>query len=83
MCIRDSAEAVHLNPSYLSSLFKQKTGENLSTYLTAVRLQEAERLITSTSLRLSEVAKRVGYPNASYFSHIYKKYKGDVYKRQL
>ena len=70
------AEAVHLNPSYLSSLFKQKTGENLSTYLTAVRLQEAERLITSTSLRLSEVAKRVGYPNASYFSHIYKKYKG-------
>lgn len=70
------AAAVHLNSSYLSSLFKQKTGENLSTYLTAVRLQEAERLITTTSLPLGEVAKRVGYPNASYFSHIYKKYKG-------
>lgn len=74
--LEEIADFVHLNPSYLSGLYKQKTGENISTYLTAVRLDRAEKLILETNLRLSQIAALVGYPNASYFSQIYKKYRG-------
>lgn len=74
--LEEIAAFVHLNPSYLSGLYKQKTGENISTYLTVVRLNRADKLIRETDLRLGQIAALMGYPNASYFSQIYKKYRG-------
>ncbi len=76
LSLREMATLVHLNPNYFCQLFKTETGENFSNYLTVFRLKKAEELLKNTDLRAYEIAEKVGYPNLSYFSRIFKKYTG-------
>lgn len=66
-------EAVGHNPSYLSRLYKQATGEGLSETITAARLAEAKRLLTETTARIHEVAASVGFVSPPYFYRFFKK----------
>ncbi len=68
-----AAKHVHMNPSYLSQLFKQQQGTNFIDYVTKIRLTEAKRLLTVTTLRISEIAERLGYSDLAYFTTIFKK----------
>lgn len=74
--LKDAASKVHLNPNYLSQLFKQKTGSNFIDYVTGVRMREAEKLLSSTHLRIYEVAEQLGFCDISYFSNLFKKHSG-------
>jgi two-component system response regulator YesN len=74
--LKEIAALVHLNPNYFCQLFKAETGENFSNYLTSLRLKKAEELLKNTDLRAYEIAEKIGYPNLSYFSRIFKKYTG-------
>lgn len=65
-----------MSPVYLSFLFKQVEGVNLSDYLTEIRLGEAKRLLATTSLKTYEVAVRAGYADEKYFSRLFKKRTG-------
>ncbi|THF76241.1 response regulator [Cohnella fermenti] len=67
------AQEVFLSPVYLSFLFKQVEGVNLSDYLTEIRLAEAKRLLAGSSLKTYEVAVRSGYQDEKYFSRLFKK----------
>ena len=67
---------MYLSPSYLSKLFKREVGENLSTYVQNVRIEEAKTLLLTTGLKTYEVAERVGIPDPVYFSRIFKKLTG-------
>ncbi|WP_341278330.1 response regulator [Paenibacillus sp. FSL H8-0537] len=71
------AERVHLNPNYLSRLFKLETGESLTGYLIAVRMQKAkELLMEQTELKVYEVAEQIGYQDSTYFTKLFKKMNG-------
>lgn len=70
------AAQVYLSPSYMSKLFKRETGENLSTYIQKVRIDEAKLLLRTTGLKTYKVALRVGIPDPVYFSRIFKKLTG-------
>lgn len=67
------AEQYHYNLSYLSDLFKTKTGKSFLQYLTDVRMSKAVRLLDVTPLALSDIAELTGFSNASYFSTKFKK----------
>lgn len=67
------ADHVFLNREYLSRRFKQEVGMNFSEFLTDLRLQKARELLETTGLRISEVADRIGIPNVSYFSTIFRR----------
>ena len=71
--LAEAAKHVHMNPSYLSQLFKQQIGTNFIDYVTKIRLTEAKRLLTATTLRISEIAERLGYADLAYFTNIFKK----------
>lgn len=71
--LTDAATLVHLNPSYLSQLFKQQTGGKFVDFVIEMRMEEAKRLLMKTSLRVSEIAERLGYTDISYFSTTFKK----------
>jgi YesN/AraC family two-component response regulator len=71
--LTDAAALVHLNPSYLSQLFKQQTGGKFVDYVIEMRMEEAKKLLLKTSLRVSEIAERLGYGDISYFSSTFKK----------
>ncbi|MEW9668368.1 response regulator [Ammoniphilus sp. 3BR4] len=76
--LQDTAAAVHLNPSYLSHLFKQQTQINFIDFVLKLRMEEAQKLLTTTSLRISEIADRLGYHDTSYFSHSFKRTVGQT-----
>lgn len=64
----------HLNQSYLSRLFKAKTGFTLTKYIYDIRMQKARLLLLSGKLNVQEVAYSVGYSDPLYFSKVFKRY---------
>ncbi|MFP3125772.1 response regulator [Ectobacillus funiculus] len=71
--LKDAAESVHMNPSYLSQLFKQQLNKKFVDYITELRMEESKRLLINTTLRISEIAERVGYSDLAYFSNNFKR----------
>ncbi|MEH7119271.1 response regulator [Neobacillus vireti] len=74
--LKDAAESVHMNSSYLSQLFKQQLNKKFVDYLTELRIEESKRLLLNTTLRMSEIAERVGYADLAYFSNNFKRITG-------
>ncbi len=70
------AELVYLNPAYLSVLYKQTTGQNLSDYIVGVRLEKAKELLQHSHLKIHELAAAVGFENAGYFTRFFRKHTG-------
>jgi YesN/AraC family two-component response regulator len=69
---KDVAAHVHLNPSYLSVLFKEQVNVTFSEYVTRRKIQRAKELLISTTLPISEIAEEVGYKTAKYFIKMFK-----------
>lgn len=72
----DVANEVHMSYSYFAKVFKEATGKTFKEYLNITRLNEAEYMLVSTNIAVSEIALKCGYNNISYFIATYKKYKG-------
>lgn len=70
------AEQVYLNPSYLSRIYKQETGRNLTEFIDSTRLLKAKELLKNGNERISDIAQRVGYENATSFTRFFKKATG-------
>ncbi len=62
--------------SYFSSVFKKETGTSFITYLTDVRMSEAQRLLDTTDEKSYIIAGMVGYEEPNYFSYVFKKHFG-------
>lgn len=67
------ANVVHLNPDYLSTLFRKKSGYSLSQFVNMERIMAAKQLLLSTDLPINEIAIRTGFQNISYFSKQFKR----------
>lgn len=70
------AEQVRLNPSYLSRLYKQETGLNLSEFIDNTRMTKAKELLNYNNIRINEVARMVGYETAASFTRFFRKMSG-------
>jgi two-component system response regulator YesN len=72
----DIAEAVHLNPNYISRLFRNKTGKSVKEYIMEEKMKLAKELVRNTALPISVITMKVGYNNFSYFAQVYRKMNG-------
>lgn len=82
----DVAAVAFVTPNYFSKLFWTHMGMNLREYINRLRIEEAKRLLLSTSMSISEIASYVGYYNISYFSTVFRKIVGEspiVWRNQL
>lgn len=70
------AEAVFLNPEYLSHLFKKETGSSLGDFILEEKMIAAKSLLKDTNIKVSVIASKVGFSNFSYFSSVFKKSTG-------
>lgn len=70
------ADMVYLAPSYLSSLFKKETGQNLSKYIKQYRMEKAKEMLEDTNMKIVSISEKVGYPNVSYFCQSFREYYG-------
>ncbi|NCB31176.1 MAG: response regulator [Clostridia bacterium] len=72
LSLEEVSHALHMNPNYLSGLFKAKTGMKYIDYLTRLRLEKADQLIRRTDLRVAEIAQMVGYASIKHFGRLYR-----------
>lgn len=70
------ADEFHLNSQYISQLFKSEVGVGFLTYLTNIRMENARKLLVSTSLPISEISSRCGYADYRVFTKVFKKNEG-------
>ncbi|MCX7656249.1 MAG: helix-turn-helix domain-containing protein [Treponemataceae bacterium] len=67
---------VYLSEAYLSRIFHEEMGKPLKQFINEVRSTEAKRLLSETELSITEIANRVGYPNAHGFMKFFKEQTG-------
>lgn len=74
---------VHVN--YLSRVLRETTGKTTSTHLFARITQEARLLLTHTDWPIAEIADGLGFAEATYFNHFFRKHTGtspNAFRRQ-
>ncbi len=76
LCLSSAAEHMHMSIYTLSRLFKDLMGQGFKEYITGKRLEMAFSLLQSTDCSVTEIANRVGFENATYFSSVFKKHYG-------
>ena len=76
LTLDDVAGAVYVNKSYLSRVYKQKTGENLFDTINRRKIEEAKRQIAEGKKKIWEIAELVGVEDTAYFSKMFKRYTG-------
>ncbi|WFR58871.1 response regulator transcription factor [Anaerocolumna sp. AGMB13025] len=64
------------NSSYLGKIFSLKLGESFNSYIDKVRIENSKELLKQKSLKIYEIAEKVGYQNTDYFYMKFKKNTG-------
>lgn len=70
------AATLHVSAAHLSRTFKAIRGETPSSYLTRIRMQRAQQLLTDSTQSVTQVAQAVGYQDPFYFSKLFKRHTG-------
>lgn len=70
------AEEFHVSQFYLAHAYKQITGYSIKNYRMHCRIAEARELLTNTTMSVSDISDRVGFPDTSNFSKYFKKKEG-------
>lgn len=74
--ISNLADSLHLSLSYLSTVFKNATGQNISSCLSAKRLEKAKESLKDLSIPIKDVCDACGYDDPRYFAKVFKKHTG-------
>jgi len=74
--LEEASVRAGVSKNHLSFEFSRETGETFTEYLSRTRVEEARRLLATTSMLVYEVGERVGYPNVEHFSRVFKKLVG-------
>ncbi len=67
-----AANLANMNTNYFSTLFKKKTGLSFIAYLQLVRIQHSKELLRDPTLKVYEIAERIGFQNEKYFMKVFK-----------
>lgn len=70
------AKTCGLNRTYLCRVFSEETGMTVGQYVTAIKMEEAKRLMDITPKSILEIADYLGYSSQSHFQRVFKKMLG-------
>ncbi|MEH1101381.1 AraC family transcriptional regulator [Micromonospora sp. CPCC 205561] len=68
LTVDDMARAAMFSKFHFTRIFQRVTGISPGRFLSAIRLQEAKRLLTTTRLNVTDISLRVGYNSVGTFS---------------
>src|SRR4051794_801763 len=68
LTVDDMARSAMFSKFHFSRIFRRVTGVSPGRFLSAIRLQEAKRLLVTTSLNVADISLRVGYTSVGTFS---------------
>lgn len=70
------ARACFCNSSYLSYIFKKKTGMKVSDYINSFRINRAKFYLSISDFTITQISEKVGFNDSGYFSRVFKKNTG-------
>jgi AraC-like DNA-binding protein len=72
--LREAARAANVSPNYLTNLLKREAGKTFTELVTSQRMEKARELLAYTPLRVSEIARLVGFMDEAYFTRRFRQY---------
>ena len=70
------AENLHFSTAYLSGLFSASCRTTVTNYINKVRIDNARMLLRTSDVKISSIARMVGYEHNSYFCTVFKRVAG-------
>lgn len=74
--LKSIADHVNIHPVYLSTLYKNKSNENLSDFILRCKMEKAKELLLTSNTKIFKIAEKCGFHNPPYFSKLFKNYYG-------
>jgi two-component system response regulator YesN len=84
--LKQVAEQFYLNQSYLSRIFREKTGTTFWAYVTDIRIEKARGMLKNECLSLNEIAIQCGFNSVKRLHAVFKKKLGctpGTYRKQV
>lgn len=82
----DLCKTLFLSYKHIAKIFKEATGKTLLEYHTAIRINEAARMLRETSYSIKYISLHMGYSEPFYFSNVFSKIHGispKAYRKQF
>jgi YesN/AraC family two-component response regulator len=76
LTLDDVSQAVWLSKPYICQLFAKNLGISFVTYLEQLRITKAQKLLRTTTMSSSEIARQLGYSKEGYFARVFRKHTG-------
>ncbi|MFP7478933.1 helix-turn-helix domain-containing protein [Terribacillus saccharophilus] len=76
LTLKQLADMLKMNPTYLSARFKQEVGMPIRTYIQHLRIEEAKLLLRTTDQSLLHICALLHFHDQSYFTKVFKKHTG-------
>lgn len=73
----------HLNYSYVSTIFSEKTGDTIERYFIKMKIERVKELLSFRKWTLSEIANQLKYSSVQYLSNQFKKVTGKTPSQYL
>lgn len=70
------ARATGISPSHFSRLIREIKGRTFTDLLNQYRIERASKLLVRSTHTLAEIASETGFCDQSYFSKVFRRYKG-------
>jgi two-component system response regulator YesN len=70
------ASLLHYHPSYVKRVFRKGTGTNFSDYLIGYRMKAAKKWLSTTDIKITEIAEKLRYNNSQNFIRQFRKLEG-------
>lgn len=83
LTVTSLAAQLHISSDYLRHLFKEETGENLTSFISRVKIENAKAFLQSGQYKVNEVAQMVGFNTTQYFSTVFRKQVGCTPKEYI
>jgi YesN/AraC family two-component response regulator len=72
--LEEMAELFHISASRFRHLFKESVKIGFKEYITFIRLTEVKKLLLTTDMNITDIARQAGYTNIHQFYKVFHKY---------
>ncbi len=76
--LEEIAAKLSITPEYLGMQFHKEIGIKFSTYIKEHRIAKAKELLIGSEMKIYDVAEKVGYSDAKYFSRVFRELAGQL-----
>lgn len=76
LTVQEIADELHINRSYLSSLFKKETGKSISEFIREEKIKAAANMLKFSEYSYGDIAEYFGFASQSHFIACFRKQTG-------